>query len=73
MNEGIEYYPEKLKSAIHYIINKCGLNRNNWKNSNKKNYYTSLILIFMSCMKLQLLVKNILKSQMDLFLLISWI
>ncbi len=28
MNEGIEYYPEKLKSAIHYIINKCGLNRN---------------------------------------------
>ena len=28
MNKGIEYYPEKLKSVIHYIINKCNVERN---------------------------------------------
>lgn len=28
MNNEIEYHPEKLKSVIHYIISKCGLNHN---------------------------------------------
>ncbi len=28
MNEDITYFPEKLKSMIHYIISKCGSNPN---------------------------------------------
>lgn len=28
MNEGIVFFPEKLKAIIHYIVNKCGLNHN---------------------------------------------
>lgn len=27
MNEGINYYPKKLKSVIHYVINKCNVKR----------------------------------------------